>query len=52
MSGGWGRWGESFHPMGLAINKDDLLLVCDTGNNRVQVLSHAKREPRHIFWVQ
>ena len=39
MSGGWGRWGESFHPRGLAINKDDLLLVCDTGNNRVQVLT-------------
>ena len=39
MSGGWGRWGESFHPRGLAINKDDLLLVCDTGNDRVQVLT-------------
>ena len=40
MSGQLGQWGESFQPRGLAINKDDLLLVCDAGNNRrVQVLT-------------
>ena len=31
--------GQFFYPEGLAVNTDDLLLVCDRSNNRVQVVT-------------